>query len=139
MRRTGHGAENSHRLDIIAGRQTMTVYKYVPAEAKAAADAAVALLKGKKPKTNSTRPNGAHPEPTYAIPVISINRVNFRRLFTDKFLKKSDVCVGEFAKYCVKPARRRPEASSRLESNRPGVACTRRRLPARLPHPEGSP
>ena len=101
---TGQDATVQGVQNIIAGRQTMTVYKYVPAETKAAADAAVALLKGKKPKTNSTRPNGAHPEPTYAIPVISINRVNFRRLFTDKFLKKSDVCVGEFAKYCVKPA-----------------------------------
>ena len=94
--------------NIIAGWQTMTVYKYVPAEAKAAADAAVALLKGKKPKTNSTRPNGSAPEPTYAIPVISITRSNFRRLFTDKFLKKSDVCVGEYAKYCVSRHRHRP-------------------------------
>ena len=37
---------------ILAGWQTGTVYKYVPDEANAAAAAAVALLKGKKPKTN---------------------------------------------------------------------------------------
>ena len=43
-----------------AGWQTGTVYKYVPDEANAAAAAAVALLKGKKPKTNTTRPNGKH-------------------------------------------------------------------------------
>ena len=35
---------------ILAGWQTGTVYKYVPAEAKAAAAAAVALLKGQKPE-----------------------------------------------------------------------------------------
>src|SRR5438445_7109441 len=37
---------------ILAGWQTGTVYKYVPDEAKAAAAAAVALLKGQKPKSN---------------------------------------------------------------------------------------
>ena len=101
---TGQDATVQGVQNIISGRQTMTVYKYVPDEATAAAQAAVSLLKGQKPKTNGTRPNGSKPEPTYAIPVVSITRDNFRRLFTDKFLKKSDVCVGEFAKYCVKPA-----------------------------------
>ena len=101
---TGQDASVQGVQNIISGRQTMTVYKYVPDEATAAAQAAVSLLKGQKPKTNGTRPNGKTPEPTYAIPVVSITTANFRRLFTDKFLKKSDVCVGEFAKYCVKPA-----------------------------------
>ena len=43
---------------ILAGWQTGTVYKYVPDEANAAAAAAVALLKGTKPKTNTRRKNG---------------------------------------------------------------------------------
>ena len=85
---------------IISGWQSGTVYKYVPDEANAAAQAAVDLLKGKKPKTNGTRPNGKHPEPTYALPVIWITKANYTRLFTDKFLKKSQVCVGQYAKYC---------------------------------------
>jgi len=85
---------------IIAGWQTGTVYKYVPDEANAAAAAAVALLKGQKPKTNTVRKNGAHQEPTYALPVVWITKANYKRLFTDKFLKKSDVCVGDYAKYC---------------------------------------
>jgi D-xylose transport system substrate-binding protein len=85
---------------IISGWQSGTVYKYVPDEAKAAADAAVALLHGKKPKTNGTRPNGKHPEPTYALPVVWITKANYTRLFTDNFLKKSDVCVGQYKQYC---------------------------------------
>ena len=85
---------------IISGWQSGTVYKYVPDEANAAAAAAVALLNGKKPVTNSTRPNGKHPEPTNALPVVWITKANYTRLFTDKFLKKSDVCVGTFAQYC---------------------------------------
>ncbi len=86
--------------NIISGWQTMTVYKYVPAEANAAAAAAVALIKGKKPKSNGDRTNGKKKEPTLALPVIWITKANYKRLFTDKFLKKSDVCVGAYKKYC---------------------------------------
>jgi D-xylose transport system substrate-binding protein len=85
---------------IIAGWQTGTVYKYVPAEVNATAAAAIALLKGQKPKTNTTRKNGAKNEPTYALPVVWITKANYKRLFTDKFLKKSEVCIGQYAKYC---------------------------------------
>jgi D-xylose transport system substrate-binding protein len=85
---------------ILAGWQTGTVYKYVPDEANAAAAAAVALVKGQKPKTNGFRKNGAKNEPTLALPVVWITKANYKRLFTDKFLKKSDVCVGVYKQYC---------------------------------------
>src|SRR5437763_5070403 len=85
---------------ILAGWQSGTVYKYVPDEANAAAAAAVALVKGQKPKTNTTRKNGSKSEPTLALPVVWITKANYTRLFTDKFLKKSDVCIGAYAKYC---------------------------------------
>src|ERR1051326_4310008 len=42
---------------IIAGWQTGTVYKPVPKQANAAAAAAIALLRGKKPATTTTRNN----------------------------------------------------------------------------------
>jgi D-xylose transport system substrate-binding protein len=86
--------------NIISGWQTNTVYKYVPDEANAAAAAAVALLKGQKPKVNTTRPNGSKKEPTYVIPVTSITKANYTRLFRDKFLKRSDVCSGAYKQYC---------------------------------------
>jgi D-xylose transport system substrate-binding protein len=85
---------------IISGWQTGTVYKPVPAEANAVAAAALALLKGHKPKTNTYRLNGSKREPTVALPVILITKANINRLYTDKFIKKSDVCVGEFKQYC---------------------------------------
>jgi D-xylose transport system substrate-binding protein len=85
---------------ILAGWQSGTVYKYVPDEANAAAAAAVALLKGQKPKSNGFRKNGAKNEPTLALPVVWITKANYKRLFTDKFLKKSEVCIGAYAKYC---------------------------------------
>jgi D-xylose transport system substrate-binding protein len=86
--------------NIISGWQTNTVYKYVPDEANAAAAAAVALFKGKKPPSNGTRPNGSKKQLAYVIPVISITKANYTRLFKDKFIKKSDVCSGEFKQYC---------------------------------------
>jgi D-xylose transport system substrate-binding protein len=85
---------------ILAGWQTGTVYKYVPDEANAAAAAAVALLKGQTPKTNGTRKNGSKNEPTLALPVVWITKANYTRLFTDHFLKKTDVCIGVYKQYC---------------------------------------
>ena len=86
--------------NIISGWQTNTVYKYVPDEANAAAAAAVALFKGRKPPSNSTRPNGKKKQPTFVIPVISITKANYTRLFRDGFLKRSQVCSGQFKKFC---------------------------------------
>nr|MBA2742540.1 substrate-binding domain-containing protein [Actinomycetota bacterium] len=86
--------------NIISGWQTNTVYKYVPDEANAAAAAAVALFKGRKPPSNSTRPNGKKKQPTFVIPVISITKANYTRLFKDRFLKRSEVCSGQFKKFC---------------------------------------
>jgi D-xylose transport system substrate-binding protein len=85
---------------ILAGWQTGTVYKYVPDEANAAAAAAVALIHGKKPKSNSFRLNGKKKEPTQTIPVVWITKANYKRLFTDGFLKKSQVCIGAYKQYC---------------------------------------
>jgi D-xylose transport system substrate-binding protein len=85
---------------ILAGWQSGTTYKPVPLEANAAAAAAVALLKGQKPKTTTVRKNGAKNEPTLALPVTWITKANYKRLFTDKFLKKSDVCIGTYKQYC---------------------------------------
>ena len=98
---SGQDATPQGVQNIISGWQTMTVYKYVPAEANAAAAAAVALLKNKKiPGINTSRKNGSKKEPTVALPVVSITKANYTRLFKDKFLKKSDVCVGAYKKYC---------------------------------------
>jgi D-xylose transport system substrate-binding protein len=85
---------------IIAGWQTGTVYKPVPKQAAAVAAAAIALLKGQQPKTITFRLNGKVKEPTVALPVIEITKANVSKLYADKFIKKSDVCVGEFKQYC---------------------------------------
>jgi D-xylose transport system substrate-binding protein len=85
---------------ILAGWQTGTVYKYVPLEANAAAAAAIALLHGKKPASNSFRKNGSRKEPTLVIPVKWITKKNYKQLFTQHWLKRSEVCIGQYKKYC---------------------------------------
>jgi D-xylose transport system substrate-binding protein len=98
---SGQDATPQGVQNIISGWQSMTVYKPVPLQANAAAAAAVALLKHKKvPGVNTFRKNGSKKEPTVALPVISITKANYTRLFKDKFIKKSDVCVGEYKKFC---------------------------------------
>jgi D-xylose transport system substrate-binding protein len=86
--------------NIISGWQTMTVYKYVPTEANAAIAAAVALYKGKKPPSTGTEPNKGKRQLAYLIPVTSITKANYTRLFRDGFLKRSDVCSGAYKQYC---------------------------------------
>jgi len=92
---TAQGVQN-----VISGWQTMTVYKQVPKEANGVAATAIALLKGTKLPVNSFRLNGKKKEPTYVIPVLSINKSNYTILFKEKFLKRSEVCIGAYAKYC---------------------------------------
>jgi D-xylose transport system substrate-binding protein len=85
---------------IISGWQTGTVYKKVSLEANAAAAAAIALLHGKKPKTNGFRQNGSKKEPTLTLPVTWITKKNYTTLFKQHWLSKSEVCIGQFKKFC---------------------------------------
>jgi D-xylose transport system substrate-binding protein len=85
---------------ILAGWQSGTVYKFVPTEANATAAAAVALLKGQTPKSNTFRLNGKKKEATITLPVTWITKKNYTQLFTQGFLKKSEVCVGDYKQYC---------------------------------------
>lgn len=85
---------------ILAGWQSGTVFKYVPLETNAAAQAAIDLVKGIKPKTNTFRMNGKKKEPTLTLPVEWITKSNYTTLFKEGFLKKSDVCIGTYAQYC---------------------------------------
>jgi D-xylose transport system substrate-binding protein len=85
---------------ILAGWQTGTVYKKVSLEANAAAAAAIALLHGNKPKSNGFRMNGSKKEPTLTLPVTWITKKNYTTLFKQHWLKKSEVCIGQYKKYC---------------------------------------
>ena len=92
---TAQGVQN-----IISGWQSMTVHKEYKKLATASAAAAVALLKGQKPKQTGTVPNGSKKLPAFIIPPVSVTKANYQILFRDGYLKRSDVCRGEFKKFC---------------------------------------
>jgi D-xylose transport system substrate-binding protein len=103
---SGQDATSQGVQNIISGWQTMTVWKDTRVLAAKSAAAAIALANGKKPAaTGSVANPGGSPAklPAFIIPPVAITKANFRQLFNG-YLKKSDVCKGEYAKYCVKPA-----------------------------------
>ena len=77
------------------------VFKDVRILARVAAKAAVDLLHGKTPKTTGTVvTKGRSKEPAYLIAPQAITKANYKTLFTSGFMKKSDVCNGDYAQYC---------------------------------------
>ena len=82
---------------ILAGWQTGTVYKSVRQEASAAAAVAIALIKGKPVTGVNAKVSGTK---SILLKPIWITKANYKFLFTDGALKKSQVCNGIYAKYC---------------------------------------
>ena len=97
---SGQDATPQGVQNILAGWQSMTVYKAVKAEANAAAKVAIALIKGKPVTTNGKTNNGDRNVPSVLLTPVSITKKNYTLLFTDGFLKKNQVCIGQFKKYC---------------------------------------
>jgi D-xylose transport system substrate-binding protein len=96
---SGQDATEQGVQNIISGWQTMTVWKDTRKSATATAVAAVALLKGQKPRTTGTVANGSKRLPAYIIAPVSITKANYKQLFNG-YLKKSKVCVGVYKQYC---------------------------------------
>jgi D-xylose transport system substrate-binding protein len=107
---SGQDATPAGVQNIISGWQTMTVYKRVPLEVAAAAKAAIQLLKGQKvtginaycdarKNVCSTTKSGKS-APSILSPPTAVTKSNYKILFADKFLKRSEVCVGQYAKFC---------------------------------------
>jgi D-xylose transport system substrate-binding protein len=97
---SGQDATPQGVQNILSGWQTMTVYKSVKLEAAAASGAAINIIKNKPVKTNSTINNQDRMVPSIFLKPVSITKKNYKLLFTDGFLKKSQVCIGKYKKYC---------------------------------------
>ncbi len=96
---SGQDATEQGVQNIISGWQTMTVWKDTRTLATVSAAAAIQLANGKKPKQTGTVKNGSKNLPAYIIAPVSINKANYKQLFNG-YLKKANVCKGEFKKYC---------------------------------------
>jgi D-xylose transport system substrate-binding protein len=98
---SGQDATTQGVQNIISGWQTMTVFKDVRKLATKTAQAAVAIIKGKPLPTNAKVTTKGRPkEAAFLLPPLSITKANYKLLFTSGFLKRKDVCSGEYAQYC---------------------------------------
>jgi D-xylose transport system substrate-binding protein len=97
---SGQDATPQGVQNILAGFQTMTVYKAVRTEANAAAKVAIAVLKHQKVKANGATNNGDRMVPSVLLKPVSITKKNYTLLFSDGFLRRNQVCIGQFKKFC---------------------------------------
>jgi len=94
---TGQDATPTGVQFILAGWQSGTVYKSVRKEANAAAAAAIAIIKKKPVPGVNGKVSGTK---SILLTPVWITKANYKLLFTEGFLKKSQVCNGDYAKYC---------------------------------------
>jgi ABC-type xylose transport system substrate-binding protein len=66
-------------------------------EASAAAAAAIALVKGQKVPGVNGKTSGT---PSILLTPVWVTKANYKLLFKEGFLKKSQVCIGQYAKFC---------------------------------------
>jgi D-xylose transport system substrate-binding protein len=95
---TGQDAELAAIQRILAGDQTMTIYKAIKPEAEDAAKAALALADKGKPDAKSTK-DGV--PATLLDPVVVTKDKVKTTVIADKFYQVSDICTSDFAKACA--------------------------------------
>lgn len=89
---SGQDADLAAIKRIIAGTQTMTVYKPISKLATEAADIAVQLGAGKTPKSNASLNNGLKAVPSYLLEPIPVDKSNIEStVIADGFHKKADL------------------------------------------------
>jgi len=108
---TGQDATVAGIQNILAGWQSMTVYKPIKAEANAAAALAIALDKGTDTSklatatvdqtAGGTNTTGNKAMPAVLLVPVSVTKANVAdTVIADGFDSWADICVGDFAQYC---------------------------------------
>ncbi|MGE5690395.1 MAG: sugar ABC transporter substrate-binding protein [Pseudomonadota bacterium] len=104
---SGQDATTGGIQNILAGWQTMTVYKPIKAEADAAAAVAIGLLNGKDPKDVQgdwevqSINNGEADLPYIALQPIGVTKDNIAdTVIKDGFRTWDEICTGEYEQYC---------------------------------------
>ncbi|MEU4658253.1 multiple monosaccharide ABC transporter substrate-binding protein [Streptomyces sp. NPDC023723] len=91
---TGQDAELASVKSIIAGEQSMTVYKDLRQLAKVSANMVDGLLNDKKPEVNDTKTydNGAKVVPAYLLEPVAVDKDNYQKELVDSgYIKASDL------------------------------------------------
>jgi len=109
---TGQDATVGGIQNILAGKQSMTVYKAIKQEADAAAALAVALVNGTDTSklatgTVDSTDNGKNTAGNKAMPAVllvpvAVTKANIAdTVIKDGFRTWAEICVGDFAKFCT--------------------------------------
>lgn len=88
---SGQDAELAAAKRVIAGTQTLTVYKPIHQIAAGAANLAVQLVKGEKPAFNAQLDNGMKKVDSVLLTPTTITKANVDLLVTDKFFTKEQL------------------------------------------------
>lgn len=100
---TGQDATVGGIQNILAGRQSMTVYKAIKAEAEAAAALAIAILRGEDTSemVNGETDNGTNMIPSVLLVPVSVTTENIEEtVIADGFRTWEEICVDEFLEFC---------------------------------------
>jgi D-xylose transport system substrate-binding protein len=104
---SGQDATASGIQNVLAGWQTMTVYKPIKAEAEAAAAIAIGLLNGEDPEDVEgdwevqSINNGETDLPYVALTPIAVTKDNIAdTVIADGFRTWEEICTGEFEQFC---------------------------------------
>ena len=89
---TGQDADLDACRRILAGEQTMTIYKPLKLLAEQAAESAVALAKKQAIKTTASYDNGKREVPTVQVDIIAVHKGNIREtVVKDGFHKEAEL------------------------------------------------
>jgi D-xylose transport system substrate-binding protein len=100
---TGQDATVAGIQNILAGKQSMTVYKAIRAEAQAAADLAVAILRDENPDqyVTDTVDNGTNDIPSVLLTPVAVTDDNIAEtVIADGFRTWEEICTGEIEEFC---------------------------------------
>lgn len=101
---TGQDAEVAAIQRILAGEQSMTIYKPIPIEAETAAEVAVALANGDEVATTSETgiaQSDYEGVTSYIFDPIVVTQDNVAdTVIADGFYSAEDICTGQYAKAC---------------------------------------
>jgi D-xylose transport system substrate-binding protein len=103
---TGQDAELAAIQRILVDEQYMTVYKAIKPEAEAAAELAVALVRGEDPPSglvNDKEDNGMKQVPSVLLDPVAVTKENIQdTIVKDEFYPVNEICSGQFASACQK-------------------------------------
>jgi D-xylose transport system substrate-binding protein len=96
----GRGATVQGLRNVLAGRQTGTVYASPKLQASAAARVVASLLAGRPVQTNGTTADGTRRVRSVLLRPVWITRANYAAVFAEGVYTRSEICGGEYARYC---------------------------------------